>query len=527
MAENLIYSGSELAFSLNTDPLCFLYSIAPPPFTLAPDENYRVVWDGVSYDVTTIDTGALIPGSAAMGNGVAFGFPGNGEPFIILYSGLDVAFISTVDTAPQSHSVEVYKVVEEEETPDKEYLIWGSTLKAIGDAIREKTGKQGELTPSMMPTAIASITGGGSGGNAEDVRYVTFMSQDGSVEYGKKAVAVGDDCADPIARGIFSTPTKENTAQYSYTFAGWSTTANGGLDANALKAVTEDRVVYANFAAVVNYYTIRYYDGETLLKTESLAYGAMPSYAPKKDGYTFLGWTPEATAVTGNVDYSARWEERITFANGSWAQIAQISESGRAADYFKVGDTKEIVWGGYTYTLAILGFDHDDLADGSGKAGMTIGFLNSTPDKIAAISNQQNTYICWGHSYCRVYTTIVGYLNQADLAEIKAVAKPVFKYSYREIDNKNQKTTDTFFALSSTEVGGSTVTTGSKYAYFTDANKRKMLNVSTGSYAGYLLRDAAITSSYKYWYFVESSGTVGSYAPAATSNYYPLFAFCV
>ena len=53
----------------------------------------------------------------------------------------------------------------------------------------------------------------GGGGSSADVRYVTFMSHDGAVEYGKKAVAVGDDCADPIARGVFSAPTRESTAQ--------------------------------------------------------------------------------------------------------------------------------------------------------------------------------------------------------------------------------------------------------------------------------------------------------------------------
>ena len=122
MAEKLLFSQANMDFFLNADPLCFLYSMAPAPFALAVGQHYRVIWDGVDYDVTAIDTGVLFPGSAAMGNGAAFGFPGNGEPFIILYSGSDVAFISTVDTAPQSHSAEIYQMVAEE-TPDRELLI--------------------------------------------------------------------------------------------------------------------------------------------------------------------------------------------------------------------------------------------------------------------------------------------------------------------------------------------------------------------------------------------------------------------
>ena len=89
-------------------------------------------------------------------------------------------------------------------------------------------------------------------GASPDLRYVTFMSYDGLTEYGKKAVAVGDDCADPIARGVFATPTRESDEQYNYYFYGWATTPNGGADANWNKAITEDKVVYANYFTKVN-----------------------------------------------------------------------------------------------------------------------------------------------------------------------------------------------------------------------------------------------------------------------------------
>ena len=149
-----------------------------------------------------------------------------------------------------------------------------------------------------------------SGGTSDDVRYVTFMSYDGAVEYGKKAVAVGDDCADPIARGLFSSPTRENTAQYNYTFYGWASVPNGGADANWNKAITEDKTVYANFSAAVRIYTVTYYDGDTVLKTENLAYGTMPEYVPKKTGYDFQGWNPALSNVTGNANYYAQWKEQ-------------------------------------------------------------------------------------------------------------------------------------------------------------------------------------------------------------------------
>ena len=128
--------------------------------------------------------------------------------------------------------------------------------EAACNAIRSKTGKEDVIKSGDMEAEILSITTGG--GSSEDVCYVTFMSEDGSEVYGIKPVAVGDDCADPIARGLFDTPTKESTAQYSYTHYGWSLAANGATNADALKSVTEDRTVYATFVSAVRYYTISY-----------------------------------------------------------------------------------------------------------------------------------------------------------------------------------------------------------------------------------------------------------------------------
>lgn len=217
-----------------------------------------------------------------------------------------------------------------------------------------------------------------SGGSSADVRYVTFMSYDGLVEYGKKAVAVGDDCADPIARGIFAKPTRESDAQYNYTFYGWANEPNGGADANWNKAVTEDKTVYANFTSSVRYYTITYYDsdGTTVLKTESLAYGSTPTYVGEKDGVGFSRWTPEPVPVTGNASYTAVWVETITFANAPWSRIVELAESGKASDYFAVGDTKELSFNGETLTVAIGDFNHDDLSDGSGKAGISLVLMS-------------------------------------------------------------------------------------------------------------------------------------------------------
>lgn len=204
--------------------------------------------------------------------------------------------------------------------------------EAACNSIRAKTGKTDLIKSGVMSAEIESITGGG--GSSADVRYVTFMSYDGSIEYGKKAVAVGDDCADPIARGVFDTPTRESTAQYNYTFYGWATTPGGGADANWDKTITEDKTVYANFSAAVRYYTITYLDtDETVLKTETLAYGTTLDYTPKKTGFVFLGWKPEVVAVAENATYYAQWKEQSGFNEVAMLSITDMPFSRSTLRY--------------------------------------------------------------------------------------------------------------------------------------------------------------------------------------------------
>lgn len=340
-------------------------------------------------------------------------------------------------------------------------------MTATAVAIRNKTGLS-ETIPwednTGFANAVAAITVGG--GSSEDVRYVTFMNEDGTMEYGKKAVATGDDCADPIAREVFSTPTKESTPQYNYTFGGWATTPGGGIDANALKAVNEDRTVYANFIAVLRYYTITYYDsdGVTVLKTDSLVYGAMPSYTPTKDGVAFEEWSPKLTAVTGNASYVAVWSPIPTFAGSTWADIAAISEAGKAATYFNIGDTRQIVYNGVTTSVVIIGFNHDDLADGSGKAGMTLMIQDFVAPKIA----------WYGTTYAnsRLHTTLQGTAFNYLPSDLRSVVKTVNKLCDGHNFNKNIVTVAAkLWAFSKDELGESIKTSnesslGSSYEGF-------------------------------------------------------------
>lgn len=468
--------------------------VAPALFQLENGKTYHVVWDGTEYECVAYVYEYSGISIVAIGNGSSLGLPSNGEPFLITYNAPfdNTQMFST--EATDSHTVGIWQEAES------------------------------------------------GGGDCADLRYVTFMSEDGTVELGKKAVAVGDDCADPIARGVFSTPTKTSTAQYNYTFSGgWATTPGGGKDSNALKAVNENKTVYAKFIAAVRYYTITYYDsdGTTVLKTESLAYGTTPSYTPTKQNYAFTGWTPALVSVTGNASYTASWTSVITFNNATWTQIAEISASGKAQETFALGDTKTLTLTKTDNTtinvrVKIAGINWDSLSNGNGKAPITI-VCDEVIEGID-LGNTENFYR-WSSSNIR---TILNYGLVYNMlpSELRSYIKSVTKETSGGIDNKagvgigSEKTADKVWLLSAEEVGltspyVSTENYAPTYPIFKNNSSRILKNVgkTTKDYwilrSGYFQYAAQLAA-------VKTNGTITSRGFNKGSGYQELvFGFCI
>ncbi len=110
-------------------------------------------------------------------------------------------------------------------------------------------------------------------------------------------------------------PTRASTAQYSYSFAGWSSNTSGTVSADILKNLTQDKVVYAIYTTTLQSYTITFVkasaDGGGTLQTSTYTYGSMPSYngttptTTQQGDFQFTGWTPTLAAVTGSATYTA------------------------------------------------------------------------------------------------------------------------------------------------------------------------------------------------------------------------------
>ena len=370
------------------------------------------------------------------------------------------------------------------------------------------------------------------GGSSADVRYVTFMSYDGTEEHGRIPVAVGYDCPNPK----FAV-TRESDAQYDYVLAGWATSANGALDANALKAITEDRTVYANFASVLRSYTIAFCDEDgTVLNSKKWAYGSVPSYTPTKDGYDFVSWNPEPVAVTGDASYTAVWKEKASFTTASWAEIAEICDAGNAATTFAIGDYKPVT---LTYTdgtketinFRIVDMDADTKEDGT-TAALTLLADNLVKNSVQPASSlsKSKSDIQESDKMSAFMTT----LENALPSDIKAVIKPVDKYhvfgaTYRAlfIPTLQNMTGST----DSYNYDASYKRPKKQYAYFADGNTIKRTKLSDASADDYWLnttdRGASGSTTYYFHYIVDGTTADDTTNGDNNESHGVLLGFCI
>lgn len=386
----------------------------------------------------------------------------------------------------------------------------------------------GNLLPEniLAGVDIFGVTGtAAAGGSSADLCYVTFMDHTGTVELGKKAVAVGDNCADPIARGVFDTPTRESDAQYNYSFIGWANTPGGGWDETALNAITEDKTVYAAYAAAVRSYTVTFYDsdGTTVLKTMTVAYGTTPSYTPTKDGYDFVAWTPALTAVTGDTNYTATWKEQAAFATATWEEIIAVAQAGNAASSFAVGDerTETYTIGGVeqtiTWVIAGFGCSKVDLFQTESSnidivAKHALTSLRKMHDSTTAMTGFEGTALeKWLNS--TFYNALPEELRNG--IKEKAGRMPCWIPSFNELQ------------LTSTPSGATLAGYGSAFPLFNSNAKRIRTQGPGGDAIQYWTRDVYKSSGMGYALTVATTGASGSAANQYSNTYGVVPGFCI
>lgn len=214
------------------------------------------------------------------------------------------------------------------------------------------------------------------------------------------------------------------------------------------------------------------YGAQVLLKG---SYVTVPE--PTIKGYKFNGWYVEDVAVelssypiNANTTFVANLTE-YTLATATWQEIAVISESGNAQDYFAVGDTKTItLTTGETITVAIMGFNHDNLSDGTGKAGITFGMtgvLGTSNTSSGVKMHSSSEAVSWSNCDMRLTTLPSYYLRLS--SELQEAIKSVDKKSCG-LGKQIESTSDKLWLFSEVEISGKndeqSIDEGTRYEYW-------------------------------------------------------------
>ena len=169
---------------------------------------------------------------------------------------------------------------------------------------------------------------------------VTWVNWDGTVLETDTDVEYNSD---PRYDG--KKPTRAADAQYTYTFKGWD---------KPLEKVTKDVTYTAVYEETINKYTVTWvnWDNEELEKDEDVPYGADPEYDGKEPTkaadaqytYTFKGWNPAVSPVTGDVTYKAQFEAvtnkyTVTWVNWDNKELEKDEDVPYGADPEYDGDT--------------------------------------------------------------------------------------------------------------------------------------------------------------------------------------------
>lgn len=160
-----------------------------------------------------------------------------------------------------------------------------------------------------------------------------------------------------------ATPTKEDAAFY-YTFTGWSDGEHVYATAD-LPVASAEATYTAQYSQTLRSYTITFvnYDG-TPLQSSTMAYGMTPAYngtTPERPldidlckKYTFNGWSPAITTVSGYKTYTAQYNESDfvaaviptsgdTYYASSWTDaMSHVSNNCTVKLYSNIGSAQGI-----------------------------------------------------------------------------------------------------------------------------------------------------------------------------------------
>lgn len=194
------------------------------------------------------------------------------------------------------------------------------------------------------------------------------------------------------------------------------------------------------------------------------------------------------------------------FANNTWEQIIEACHNNAVPNTWKVADQKSMTIGGSDYLIDIIGKNHDDYADGSGKAPLTFQLHDCYKIAKAMHSTASNVR---GWTQCSMRVEHLPTILKQMPADVQSGIREVNKISSSGGKSPSLETTkDNLFLLSEVEVFGSSSNSlsgeGTQYDYYKAGNSTvKNFN---GSAYDWGERSSSAGSS-RYYCNVKSTGS--------------------
>lgn len=159
------------------------------------------------------------------------------------------------------------------------------------------------------------------------------------------------------------------------------------------------------------------------------------------------------------------------FANNTWEQIIAACHNNAVPETWKVADQKPMTIGGEDYLIDIIGKNHDDYADGSGKAPMTFQLHDCYKLKNAMHNTTTNSK---GWSRCDMRETNLPIILKQMPTEVQSGIREVNKLTSES--RTIVTTADKLFLLSEIEIFGSDENSGkgegTQYDYYKAGNSK-------------------------------------------------------
>ena len=211
------------------------------------------------------------------------------------------------------------------------------------------------------------------------------------------------------------------------------------------------------------------------------------------------------------------------FGNNSWADIIKACQKKQVPNTWNVGDSCNMTINNKTYAIDIIGKNHDDYADGSGKAPLTFQ-LHDCYDKVETMNSSDTNSGGWKNSEMRT----------THLPSILALMPTEVQNGIREVSKKAsvgggsstiETVSDKLFLLSEVEIFGSVTHSaegeGTQYDYYKAGNSK--VKNQNGSAATWRERSPYASKS-KFFCVVTRSGNANYLN--ANYPYGVAFGFC-